>query len=85
MRPKLSSLAAVEAGETVVIRRLLFDPSHEAGASPELREGDAVRCRAGGSGCLVLRTERGRTLVVERDRARFVQVEILPASAARAG
>jgi len=68
------SLAAADAGEVVEIRRILFGVLRALCGELGIREGDAVRCRAATPGHLLLETPGGRTVTLERDWARFVQV-----------
>jgi hypothetical protein len=72
------SLAAARTGEEVVIRRILFGALRALCAALGLREGDVVSCRAGTATHLVLRTASGKTIPLDRDWARFIQVS--PAS-----
>ena len=51
-----------------------------------LREGDEVVCKRGSSTMLVLVSEDGRTIVLDRDRARFIEVTaVAPDSSSRTG
>src|SRR5437763_985639 len=68
------SLAATSAGESVQIRRILFGALRALCADLGVREGDIVLCRAGTSSHLLLDTPEGRTVTLERDWARFIQV-----------
>jgi hypothetical protein len=75
------SLAAARAGEAVLIRRILFDALRTLCADLGVLEGDVVSCRAGTATHLVLRTSAGRTIPLDREWARFIQVgEPLPPS-----
>lgn len=68
------SLAATRTGESVVIRRILFGALRALCADLGVREGDVVLCRAGTASHLLLETRAGRTVPLDRDWARFVQV-----------
>jgi hypothetical protein len=68
------SLAAASAGESVQIRRILFGALRSLCADLGVREGDVVQCRAGTATHLLLDTPEGRTVTLERDWARFIQV-----------
>lgn len=68
------SLAAARAGDVVVIRRILFGALRALCADLGLLEGDVVFCRAGTATHLVLRTAKDRTIPLDRDWARFIQV-----------
>lgn len=68
------SLAATRAGEAVMIRRILFGTLRNLCADLGVFEGDIVSCRAGTSTHLVLRTSAGRTIPLDREWARFIQI-----------
>ena len=70
----VQSLAGTAAGQAVQIRRILFGALRSLCADLGVREGDVVRCRAGTSTHLLLETNAGRTVRLERDWARFIQV-----------
>jgi len=74
------SLAAVDTGEIVEIRRILFDVLRGLCADLGVREGDVVRCRANTPSHLLLETAAGRTVALERDWARFIQIDARPAT-----
>jgi hypothetical protein len=69
------SLAATAVGEAVEIRSILFEAVRSLCYDLGVREGDIVRCRADGPSHLLLETPRGRTVSLDRDWARFIQVE----------
>jgi hypothetical protein len=79
------SLAAIDTGEAVEIRRILFDVLRGLCADLGVQEGDVVRCRANTSSHLLLETPTGRTVALERDWARFVQVDSATSQANRVG
>lgn len=68
------SLAAARTGEAVVIRRILFGTLRALCAELGVREGDVIRCRAGTPSHILLETMSGRTIPLDRDWARFIQV-----------
>lgn len=68
------SLASMRAGESVMIRRILFGALRTLCAELGVQEGDVVVCRAGTPTHLVLRTATGRTIPLDRDWARFIQI-----------
>ena len=71
----LSSLAPGEAGR---IQSILFGALRTLCADIGIREGEAVHCRAGTGGVLVLDTQDGHTVSLARDWARFIRVAPLP-------
>jgi|GEM_PF-4297418 len=68
------SLAATSTGEVVVIRRILFGALRNLCADLGVFEGDLVSCRAGAGTHLVLRTSAGKTIPLDREWTRFIQV-----------
>lgn len=68
------SLAAARAGEVMLIRRILFGTLRALCSDLGLPEGSRVRCRAATPSHILLETPGGRTIAIERDRARFIQV-----------
>ncbi len=68
------SLAATRTGEAVLIRRILFGTLRALCTDLGVREGDVVHCRAGTASHLLLETPAGRTVPLDRDWARFIQV-----------
>lgn len=68
------SLASARAGEVVIIRRILFDTLRSLCADLGVFEGDVVSCRAGTATHLVLRTVTGRTVPLDREWTRFIQI-----------
>jgi hypothetical protein len=72
--PALRSMASAHAGETLHVRRILFDALRAHCAELDVREDGAVRCRTVTQTRLVLETESGRTVLLDRDWARFIQV-----------
>ena len=68
------SLATVEAGERFAIRHIFFDEVRKRCAVLSLHEGDVAQCRDADAGTLLIDTGGGRTVELERDWARFVEV-----------
>jgi len=68
------SLAAARTGEAVLIRRILFGALRALCRDLGVEEGDVVRCRAGSPSHVLLETSSGRTIPLERDWARFIQI-----------
>ena len=68
------SLAATRSGDSVEIRRILFGALRDLCTDLGLFEGQWVRCRAGTASQLLLETGDGRTVALQRDWARFIQV-----------
>ncbi len=68
------SLADVGPSETVRIERILFHTLQDLCYGLGLEVGDVVRCRRATRSILVLETETGRTIIVDTDWARFVEV-----------
>jgi hypothetical protein len=81
------SLASARAGEAVMIRRILFGTLRNLCADLGVFEGDVVSCRAGTATHLVLRTASGRTIPLDREWTRFIQISeaIPPAPLQEAG
>lgn len=68
------SLAATQTGERVEIHRILFGALRTLCDELGLHEGDRVRCRACTPSRVLMENAEGRTISLERDWARFVQV-----------
>ena len=68
------SLAAVEANQEVLIERILFPLLSDFCAPLGISEGSVVRCRAASLRRLYLFNGVGRTVAIDRDRARFILV-----------
>ncbi|HEX7052028.1 MAG TPA: FeoA domain-containing protein [Longimicrobiales bacterium] len=68
------SLAATRTGEAVLIHRILFGALRALCSDLGVHEGDVVHCRAGTPSHILLLTDAGRTVSLERDWARFIQV-----------
>ncbi|MBI4408358.1 MAG: hypothetical protein HY561_01540 [Gemmatimonadetes bacterium] len=71
---RVRSLAAARSGETLEIRHILFDALRCLCSDLGVHEGQAVRCRAATPSHLLLETAEGRTVALETDWARFIQV-----------
>lgn len=61
------------------IRRILFDVLRDLCADLGVQEGDVVRCRANTPSHLLLETAGGRTVALEQDWARFIQIRSVAA------
>jgi len=68
------SLAATRSGERVEVRRILFQGLREHCSDLDIHEGDVLRCRADTASQLILETAGGRTVSLQRDWARFIEV-----------
>jgi hypothetical protein len=68
------SLAAVRDGEKVQIDRILFDKLKNLCYNLGIEEGKVVRCRHNTRAVLLLETGASRTIIIDQDWARFVQV-----------
>ena len=68
------SLAATRSGDRVRISRILFATLRAHCHDLGIHEGHLVRCRAGTLSQLLLETDAGRRVSLERDWARFIQV-----------
>jgi len=68
------SLAATRSGERVEVRRILFQGLREHCSDLDIHEGDVLRCRADTASQLILETVNGRTVALQRDWARFIEV-----------
>ncbi len=77
----IRSLAAADRGEMIEIRRILFGALRELCAELGLHEGEVVRCRAGTPSQLLLETQGGRVVALDRDWARFIQIVSQPDAA----
>ncbi len=72
------SLATTETGETVTVRRILFDTLRSHCSERGVREGARLRVRAGDAERVELETAGGRAVPCERRYARFIQVATSP-------
>jgi hypothetical protein len=73
-RVRARSLHAMAPGESARITGILFEQLRAECAHRGLRPGQRVRCRAAGPQWLILETDEGRRVLLERDWARFVEV-----------
>jgi hypothetical protein len=71
------SLASVEADERIRVRSILFSLLRDDCARIGLREGDELVCKRASAAVLVLLSDDGRPIVMDRDRARFIEVSAL--------
>ncbi len=72
------SLDTAQAGELVMVRRILFDTLRSHCSERGVREGARLRVRAGDAGRVELETTGGRAVPCERRYARFIQVASAP-------
>lgn len=77
------SLATAAAGQAVEVREIRGARLREFCRELGVREGDVLRCRVSGATHKILVTASGRTIVLEQDWARFIDVFELPAAEAR--
>lgn len=68
------SLAGVHWGDVFRVERILFDELRALCDRLDLHEGDVVECRTDTGPWLMLETASGRTVALERDWARFIQI-----------
>lgn len=68
------SLAGVHRCDVFRLERILGDGLRELCDRLDLHEGDVVECRTDAGPWLMLETAHGRTVALERDWARFIQV-----------
>lgn len=68
------SLADIRPNERVSIKHVLFGTLKVLCGDLGLHEGAEVRCRRATRSVLVLENERGRTVILDQDWARFVEV-----------
>jgi hypothetical protein len=69
-----SSLAAVATGDRVRIQSIHFDAVSNVREEFGFLAGDVIHCRSAGRWSLLLDTPGGRTVSLDRDRVRFIQV-----------
>ncbi len=70
----MRSLENVVAGESVTVRRILFDALRSHCREQGIEEGSHLSGRAGDAGRVVVQTAAGREVPCERRYARFIQV-----------
>ncbi|HEX6134465.1 MAG TPA: FeoA domain-containing protein [Longimicrobiales bacterium] len=68
------TLASLAPGESGTVSQIVFGALRALCDDLGIREGDAVRCRAGTAGVLILDTEDGHTVSLARDWARFIRL-----------
>jgi len=74
MSERARSLDSIEAGETITVRRILFETLRSHCSDQGVREGARLRIRGGDGDRLQLETAGGRAVPCERRYARFIQV-----------
>lgn len=72
--PRARCLADVGVSETVRVERILFHVLKDLCYDLGVEEGDVVRCRRSSRSFLVLENPAGRTIILEMDWARFIEV-----------
>ena len=70
----MRSLENVGAGETVTVRRILFDALRSHCRERGIEEGSLLSGRAADAGQVIVETPEGRAVPCERRFARFIQV-----------
>ncbi len=70
----MRSLENVGAGETVTVRRILFDTLRSHCRELGIDEGSLVSGRAADASQVIVETAEGRAVPCERRFARFIQV-----------
>jgi hypothetical protein len=75
-RERARCLAEVGPSETVRVERILFHLLKDLCYDLGLEEGDVLRCRRASRAFLVLETAAGRTIIMEMDWARFIEVSL---------
>ncbi|HEX6307618.1 MAG TPA: FeoA domain-containing protein [Longimicrobiales bacterium] len=68
------TLASLAPGESGTVGRIVFGALRALCDDLGIREGDAVSCRAGTAGVLILDTQDGHTVSLARDWARFIRL-----------
>lgn len=68
------SLADVRRDDCVRIEAVLFGTLQAHVHALGLNEGEVVRCRSATRGALLLETRAGRTVILDPDLARFVEI-----------
>ena len=69
-----SRLAAVPPAAVVRVDHILFETLRDLCFGIGLHEGDRVRCQDSTAYSMTLSDENGRTIVIDRDWARFITV-----------
>jgi hypothetical protein len=72
--PLVRSLAEVRPNDLIRVEHILFDSLREECHGIGIAEGDVLRCRRSSRAVLLLETSAGRTLILDSDWARFIQV-----------
>jgi len=71
------SLAEVQPDQLVRIEHILFDTLKDLCHGIGIVEGDVLRCRRTSRAVVLLETLAGRTIILDGDWARFVQVRVV--------
>jgi len=75
-------LAQALPNETVRIERMLFKVLRDLCYGLGVAEGDIVRCKTVSESIVLLESPGGRTIVIDQDWARFIEVRSADGSAA---
>ena len=67
-------LSTLAPGEDGLVQSILFGALRALCSDIGIREGEAVHCRAGTGGMIVLDTQDGHTVSLARDWARFIRI-----------
>jgi hypothetical protein len=71
---RVRSLAEVEPDELVRVERILYRVLRELCATLGVHEGDQLICRGSFQSRVVLQSETGRRVLIDRDWARFIRI-----------
>ena len=74
--PQLRSLAEIRPGQRVRVEPILFEMLKDLCRGIGIVEGDVVRCRRTSRAVVLLEVASGRTVILESDWARFVEVSL---------
>jgi hypothetical protein len=69
-----TTLATLSPGQSATVHSIVFGALRTLCGDIGIREGERVRCRAGTAGVLVLDTEDGQVVTVDREWARFIRI-----------
>lgn len=72
--PPVRTLASLAPGDSGTVESFLFGSLRALCDDLGIRPGEAVRCRAGTAGVLIIDTQDGRMVSVARDWARFIRI-----------
>jgi hypothetical protein len=78
--PRRHSLAEIQPEQLFRIEHILFDMLKDLCHGLGIIEGDVLRCRRTSRSVVLLETLDGRTIILDADWARFVQVRVIYAA-----